>query len=347
MTLRVALVASSPTSGGAEEYLYRLYSSLRKNFDTRVTLIGSLPSWPNDLGPRRPVPTNVKLTRRSPSYQQAGAALRSAYEINEAIDDSFDLVHMQYFHPKLMLTSYIQRRLPVLWTEHGPVPPNLGKVGKALFRHQARKVRIVAVSAAVGQSLREIGLHSVVVPNPLPHRSTITTPGTDVSTVLYAGRLHQAKRVELLVEAARIMPQTRFVVAGDGPVIGFLKSVAPPNVSFLGHVSDVASLMNVASCVVIPSGKEAREGSPMTMLEARARGVPVVMADDCHAAAEARSLGCHLFSPTPVHLSQVISALGPSTRESLTEEVREQRSEAAWSSAHHAIMASMASSRRF
>jgi len=48
-------------------------------------------------------------------------------------------------------------------------------------------------------------------------------------------RLVPYKRVDLLVEAFRQMPQRELVVIGDGPDLGRLQAAAPPNVRFLGR----------------------------------------------------------------------------------------------------------------
>jgi glycosyltransferase involved in cell wall biosynthesis len=56
--------------------------------------------------------------------------------------------------------------------------------------------------------------------------------------VLSVNRLDRAKRIDLLLEAAKRTPGVRVVVAGDGPDRERLESLAGANVEFAGRVSD-------------------------------------------------------------------------------------------------------------
>ncbi len=56
--------------------------------------------------------------------------------------------------------------------------------------------------------------------------------------VLSVNRLDRAKRIDLLLEAAKRTPDVRVVVAGDGPDRDRLESLAGANVEFAGRVSD-------------------------------------------------------------------------------------------------------------
>lgn len=56
--------------------------------------------------------------------------------------------------------------------------------------------------------------------------------------VLFVGRLAKQKGLEYLIEAARELPETDFLIAGRGEQEGRLKSIAPKNVKFLGFVKE-------------------------------------------------------------------------------------------------------------
>jgi glycosyltransferase involved in cell wall biosynthesis len=93
------------------------------------------------------------------------------------------------------------------------------------------------------------------------------SPEKDVATLLYATAL-----------AARLDPDVRVEVAGDGPCLPDLKRLAGElglggRVTFLGEVRDVPGLLGRASAFVLPS---LSEGISLTLLEAMARGLPVV-----------------------------------------------------------------------
>lgn len=333
--LKVALIANSFTPGGAELYLYRLYSGLVAKGLVDVTLIGTLPDWPRTLG--RPVPAGIapKLTRKVPIIPQLKGLLSNAMSVRRVLGDRpFDMVHVQYSREKLVLPGYFSRNLPVFWTEHGPLASNFPRWGMPLLRLQARRSTVTAVSDAVRDSLVENGISSRVIWNPLPDSSMNQSDriaGSYSDYVLYAGRVHESKRIDLLLAAASKTPSTRIKIAGTGPDLARLQKIAPNNVEFLGHLSNLESVMRDSLAVVTTSGQAAREGSPLVVLEARNLGVPVLVASDSHAAEEGISLGAHTYDPQPADLAQKIAALGDRVKtEPLAPLQRSIRGEERW-----------------
>jgi len=97
-----------------------------------------------------------------------------------------------------------------------------------------------------------------------------------------AGRLEEQKGHDLLLEA--LVPLVRagldftLIVAGEGSRRGWLEQRAlslglSPRVQFVGQLEDVGGLLAAADGVVLPSRWE---GLPLVLLEAMARGRPVV-----------------------------------------------------------------------
>jgi glycosyltransferase involved in cell wall biosynthesis len=106
-------------------------------------------------------------------------------------------------------------------------------------------------------------------------------PKTDGPAVTVA-RLSPEKDVDTLLQAAALLvrewPGFRLAVAGDGPCLGNLRHRAAQlglgeRVHFLGQVQDVPTLLAGARLFVLPS---LSEGISLTILEAMARGLPVV-----------------------------------------------------------------------
>jgi glycosyltransferase involved in cell wall biosynthesis len=96
--------------------------------------------------------------------------------------------------------------------------------------------------------------------------------------VLTLARLDRQKGLETLLEAARLVPEAAFAVAGDGPERGALEARAgdlglADRVRFLGHRRDVPRLLDSCDVFVLPS---LFEGLPLAVLEAMAAGKPVV-----------------------------------------------------------------------
>jgi glycosyltransferase involved in cell wall biosynthesis len=96
------------------------------------------------------------------------------------------------------------------------------------------------------------------------------------------GRLRQQKNFPLFLRVAREVlreiPQAGFVIAGEGPERPDLELLArdlgiAPQVHFLGYVSDMTELYAGVDLLLMTSHAE---GTPLTVLEAMAMGVPVV-----------------------------------------------------------------------
>jgi glycosyltransferase involved in cell wall biosynthesis len=163
----------------------------------------------------------------------------------------------------------------------------LGALREKLLLRLAGKLpdRVVAVSEDAARLMVREGIGAARV-------RTIWN-GIDLERFAYAGpcpggplvtvaRLSPEKDVATLVRAAaricRERPGLALEVAGDGPCLPQLRGLAHElglngNVRFLGQVGDVAGLLARASLFVLPS---LTEGVSLTLLEAMARGLPVV-----------------------------------------------------------------------
>lgn len=116
------------------------------------------------------------------------------------------------------------------------------------------------------------------VDNPLD----ITDPGPKTAAgmdFLFVGRVSREKGIEHFCEAARLAG-VEAVIAGDGPLMGELKT-RYPEAKFLGWQSpqQVMALMREARALVFPSVWY--EGQPLTVYESLAMGTPVVVSDVC------------------------------------------------------------------
>jgi glycosyltransferase involved in cell wall biosynthesis len=101
--------------------------------------------------------------------------------------------------------------------------------------------------------------------------------------VVFAGRLSPEKGADTLIDAVGRLPAVRLDIAGEGPdrrrLEGVARGVADGRVRFLGRLEgdEVEALISDALAVVLPS--RWYENQPMIVLEAFARGVPVVASD--------------------------------------------------------------------
>ena len=94
------------------------------------------------------------------------------------------------------------------------------------------------------------------------------------SYILYVGRLSREKGIENIAGAAKLLPEYKFVVAGNGPDAGVLNGIS--NITLAGFVTGdkLTQLMGNAKVLLLPS--VCYENCPLSILEAHAMGVPVV-----------------------------------------------------------------------
>jgi glycosyltransferase involved in cell wall biosynthesis len=153
-------------------------------------------------------------------------------------------------------------------------------------RHYRRADRLVHLTQEdADQWIREGMNHSTAMPNPLPFSPETPSPRTE-RTVVTVGRLTEVKGYDMLLDAwaevARTRPDWTLRLVGSGEDETALRKQAAElgitgSVDFFGHTQDVPEQLRRASIYVLSSRGE---GFPMTLLEARAFGLPCV-AFDC------------------------------------------------------------------
>ena len=90
-----------------------------------------------------------------------------------------------------------------------------------------------------------------------------------------ASRLVAYKNIDAVIDAFAAMPDLELIVAGDGPERERLRAKAPPNVRFVGFVTDddLRDLMASARAFVFA----AEEDFGIVTVEAQAEGTPVLV----------------------------------------------------------------------
>ena len=109
-------------------------------------------------------------------------------------------------------------------------------------------------------------------------RARLSAGRPDLPLVVYAGRVSFEKRVDVLADAVRRLPQARFAVVGEGPALETLKArlagTATVFTGFLGG-DDLSAAYASGDVFAFPSDSETLG---FAAIEAMASGVPVVAA---------------------------------------------------------------------
>jgi glycosyltransferase involved in cell wall biosynthesis len=172
--------------------------------------------------------------------------------------------------------------------------------------------RVFATSRNVADRLRRFnGIAADVLPHPPQALAYRTAPSEGF--VLSVNRLDRAKRIDLLLEAARSEPSLRVVIAGDGPDRDRLERLASGlngQVEFAGRVDDELLADLYARCLAVYYAP-VDEDFGMVPFEAFLSGKPVVTTTDAGGPLEVvvnRETGV-VVTPDPVALARACSYL--------------------------------------
>lgn len=144
-------------------------------------------------------------------------------------------------------------------------------------------------------------LHNFIEKKPLPEMTPPEKP-----YVAFASRLSKEKGVTLLYEAAKLLPNYSFLVAGSGPDGDCLKDV--PNITMLGFLTgdQLTEMMANAKVMLLPSVWY--ENCPLSILETHSFGVPVITMNSGGMAelVEDGKTGALINEPTPEAVAEAV-----------------------------------------
>lgn len=218
-----------------------------------------------------------------------------------------DIVHAHFGVDALRIFPSIKKmNIPMVVTLHGydvmtnAVEWRSGRMGLSNINYinnilkmaKYSKIKFICVSKALQVEAIRLGIPK--------EKTTVVYTGVEVDDnliieknkltkdILFVGRLVEKKGVPVLLRACKILNKSNINynlnIIGTGPDIDDIKNIASNlgvNVCFLGEMkfSDVDFFMRRASVFCLPSIKSRNgdaEGFGMVLLEAQARGVPVV-----------------------------------------------------------------------
>lgn len=134
--------------------------------------------------------------------------------------------------------------------------------------------RFIAISRFIGRRVTKAYRRDSSVIYPPVDVDAFSLEGRKDDFYLTASRLVPYKRIDLIVEAFRHIPDKRLVVIGDGPEMRKIRSLAGPNVTLKGHQPGgvLADHLQRARAFIFA----AEEDFGIAPLEAQACGTPVI-----------------------------------------------------------------------
>ncbi|MFM7079447.1 MAG: glycosyltransferase [Bacteroidota bacterium] len=202
--------------------------------------------------------------------------ISSSYAVAKGIRKSKNQMHICYCHSPIryawdLRESYLSRLNPVKKALAGWM---LDHVAQWDLKTNATVDHFIANSQNVAERIQRIYQRSSTVIYP-PVDTAAFTPQPNKSDYYFTSlRVVPYKRLDLIVDAFRHLPERKLIVAGDGPALAKIKSNAPPNVSFVGFVDKptLVDYMRKAKAFILA----AEEDFGITSLEAQSCLTPVI-----------------------------------------------------------------------
>lgn len=278
----------NPYAGGAEVYLYEVFSRLIKKGHRVILLCSRAP------GQSRYEKLDgfeiYRLGNRQNFNFFVGSALRSILRqetIDIIIDDLNKIpFYSPFFTRKRVLPIVMHIFRSSIYRETNPLFASYVFFTERMIPFFYSGSNFVAISKSTAQDLREIGVGGRidVVHSGIPETSELKDVPRVDNLVVYVGRVKRYKSIEHFIQALKLITRKKEVrakIVGDGDALTYLKEFANKlgvSIEFSGYVKDREKyrIYKSARVVVQPSIKE---GWGLTAIEAQACGTPVVCAD--------------------------------------------------------------------
>jgi glycosyltransferase involved in cell wall biosynthesis len=278
----------NPYAGGAEVYLYEIFSRLIKKGYGVSLLCSRAPGQK-----RQEVIDGFRIWRigrRSNFNFLAPTALRAILrhqDIDIVVDDLNKIpFYSTVFTRKKVLPTLMHLFRGTIYRETNPIFASYVYVTERLVSVLYRRANFVAISKSTAQDLRDIGVRRRihVVNSGIPERKHARVEKRVKDLVAYVGRVKTYKSIDHFVQAVALVSRNRKITAkivGDGDALDDLKSLAQKlrvEIDFTGFVSEDEKfrIYQSAQVIVQPSIKE---GWGLTAIEAQSCSTPVVCAD--------------------------------------------------------------------
>lgn len=225
----------------------------------------------------------------------------------------YDVVHLHDFrsYQSAIVCKYAKEfNVPYIIQPHGTLPriierKNLKQLYDIVWGNDIRRhaSKLIAVSRSEAEQFRQAGIpeeKTTLIPNGIDHVSFMNLPPAgrfkeqygihERHVILYVGRLHKRKGIDILIRAFNSFLQSwtgdnvaLVIVGPDGGYQSVLEGLVEQlglsdKVRFIGFIPSLAAAYREADVLVYPSTYEIFGLVPF---EALLCGTPVIVTDDC------------------------------------------------------------------
>lgn len=290
--------------GGAEKVVLSLINNINPGQYELVPIVFTAPGMINNIFLQRLKACEkqchiIPVNKYKLKYINPLANMIEAYRLFKK--HKFDLVHTHGYRADVLgITLSKLTGTPVISTCHGFISTDAhlrfynrldrfilryadritavsDEMKKNLMRNGIKESRIAMIQNAVEKNSNE----ELFVQNRQKKRKLLDIQETGIA-VGYIGRLSEEKGVKYLLEAHRLLIESavpaKLLIIGEGPQRKDLedsvrKAGIEGSVIFAGFKNDIENWLPAMDVFVLPS---LTEGTPMSLLEAMALGIPVI-----------------------------------------------------------------------
>ena len=244
---------------------------------------------------------NLKVFKLGPKATADDTISKIAYLVRSFLfvyKKNYDLVHAHAFLPGITARLLmISKGIPAILTVHGT---SIGTGLLSLLSEYVEKFLLTQVRYSTQITVsrdflkfKNVNKNVIYIPNgiDIDRFDRIQIQKAKDSTLIFVGRLHPQKNLETLIQAVAILtkdfPDIQLLIVGNGKQKALLKKLIQTlhlknHVKLLGQKSglDLIRLYKSSNIFILPS---IYEGQPLTLLEAWAAKLPVIVSNtgDC------------------------------------------------------------------
>ena len=204
--------------------------------------------------------------------------ISSCHAVSKGVITGPDQLHISYIHTPMRYAWDMQNA----YLENGAMLGIKGLAARLLLHYiriwdvgaANRPDVLIANSSFIARRIRQVYRRASTVIHPGVDTEYFTPQGPREDFYFTASRFVPYKRLDLIIEAFRGLPDKRLVIIGDGPELDRYQGRLPANISCLGTQPASVLRDHLRRCRAFIFA--AREDFGILPVEAQARGAPVI-----------------------------------------------------------------------